>query len=184
MKIILFLPYVSRALWFPDLFLSPFPVLLCLLFSICIFPQQHPFPVGFIATPTPTPSVAEISDEVHLQLHSQGISPTATAREKANAPLPGGAERRGHPTAQQQPRAGKAAASQLLEPLPFLAELQHRAGTPWVRVCPGRLGNAAAGWVQLQAAGWTPPAQQPRSRLSQWPGVVGLVSVIISRSGM
>lgn len=51
-------------------------------------------------------------------------------RVKANAPLPGGAVRRGHPSAQQQPRAGKAAASQLLEPLLFLTELQQRAGTP------------------------------------------------------
>lgn len=36
MKIILSPPYVSPALWFSPLFLSPFPVLLCLLLSICI----------------------------------------------------------------------------------------------------------------------------------------------------
>lgn len=147
MKIILFLPYVSRALWFSPLFLSPFP---CSPVSPAFhlhFPQQHPFPVGFITTPTSTPSVAEISSEVNSRLHSQGISPTdsmALPGIKANAAMPGGAQRRGHSSPAQPSQAGEATASHLLEQVPLLkAELLRAAvqqpGWQPVGPCCGRL---------------------------------------------
>lgn len=147
MKIILSLPYVSPALWFSPLFLSPFPVLLCLLLSICIsLSSTH-----FLWVSSPPPPRLHLLQRSAVKLtrdYTRGESRQQIVWHcrvlKRMPRCQGGAQRRGRSSPVQPPQAGEAAASHLLEQVPLLAaELLGAAvqqpGWQPVGPCRGRL---------------------------------------------